>query len=73
MGDIISTKLPAMTHFNYVHCGVGISSTSKRIMNKVFSCCDGCSIEIYYQDTDSLHLSYDDVDKVVERRKQKYA
>ena len=37
---------------------------SKRIMNKVFSCADDCDIKIYYQDTDSIHLNYDDVDKI---------
>ena len=61
-----------MSHFNYVHCGVEILSMSKRIMNKVFSCADDVGIKIYYQDTDSIHLNYDDVHKVVERYKQKY-
>ena len=41
-------------------------------MNKVFSCADDCDIKIYYQDTDSTHLNYDDVDKVVKRYKEKY-
>ena len=31
-----------MSRFNYCHCGVGILSMSKRIMNKVFSCADDC-------------------------------
>ena len=54
-----------MSHVNYCHCGVEIVSMSKRIMDKVFSCADDCSILIYYQDTDSIHLNYGDVDKVV--------
>ena len=29
-------------------------------------------VETYYQDTDSTHLNYDDVDKVVKRYKEKY-
>ena len=41
-------------------------------MNKVFSCAGDLNIKIYYQDTDSTHLNYDDVDKVVERYKDKY-
>ena len=61
-----------MSHFNYVHCGVEILSMSKRIMNKVFSCADDVGIKIYYQDTDSIHLNYDDVPKIVARYKQKY-
>ena len=61
-----------MEHFNYVHCGVEILSMSKRIMNKVSSCADDLNIKIYYQDTDSIHLNYDDVEKVVARYKEKY-
>ena len=45
---------------------------SKLIMNKVFSCADDCEIKIYYQDTGSIHLNYDDVDTVVKRYKEKY-
>ena len=61
-----------MSHLDYCHCGVEILSMSKRIMNKVFSCADGCSIEIYYQGTDSIHLNYDDVATVVKIYKTKY-
>ena len=61
-----------LSHFNYVHCGVEISNMSKRIMNKVFSCADDLNIKMYYQDTDSIHLNYGDVDKLVERYKDKY-
>ena len=61
-----------MEHFNYAHCGVEILSMSKRIMNKVFSCADDDNIKIYYQDTGSIHLNYDDVDKVVARYKEQY-
>ena len=61
-----------MSHFNYVHCGVEILSMSKRIMNKVFSCAGYLNIKIYYQDTDSIHLNYDDVPKIVEYYKHKY-
>ena len=41
-------------------------------MNKVFSCADDCDIQVYYQDTDSIHLNYDDVPKIVDRYKDKY-
>ena len=40
-------------------------------MNKVFSCANDCGVKIYYQDTDSIHLNYDDVDTVVKRYKEK--
>ena len=45
---------------------------SKRITNKVFSCAGDWGVKIYYQGTDSIHLNYGDVDKVVKRYKEKY-
>ena len=53
---------PILSHFNYAHCGVDILSMSNIIMNKVFSCAYDLNIQIYYQDTDIIHLNYDDVD-----------
>ena len=41
-------------------------------MNKVFSCADDCGVKAFYQDTDSTHLNYDDVDKVVKGYEEKY-
>ena len=41
-------------------------------MNKVFSSASDIDVKIYYQDTDSIHLNYDDVDKVCMRYKEKY-
>ena len=61
-----------LSHYNYVHCGVEILSMSKRIMNKVVSCAGDCGVNNYYQDTDSIHLNYDDVDKVAKIYKYKY-
>ena len=59
-----------LSHHNYVHCGVETLSMSKRIVNQVFSWATDCDIQVYYQDSDSIHLNYDDVDKVVERYKE---
>ena len=39
-------------------------------MNKVLSCADDLNIEIYHQGTDSIHLNYDGVDKIVDRYKE---
>ena len=61
-----------MSHFNYVHLGVEVLSMSKRIMNKVFNCADDLGLKIYYQDTDSIHLNYDDVPEIVKHYKKKY-
>ena len=41
-------------------------------MNKAFSSASDIDVKIYYQDTDSIHLNYDDVDTVVNRYKEKY-
>ena len=45
---------------------------SKGIMNKVFSCADDIGIKIYYQDTDNIHLNYDDVTEIIQTYTQKY-
>ena len=48
-------------------------SMSKRIMNKVFDVSNDCGVNTYYQDADSIHLKYDDVDKIVNKKyKHKY-
>ena len=41
-------------------------------MNKVFSCADDCGVNIYYQDTYSIHLNYEDVHKLENIYKDKY-
>ena len=66
----INTVKSVTSHFNYAHCGVGILSMSKRIMHKVFGVSNDCGVNIYYQDTDSIHLNYDDVDKHIKIYKQ---
>jgi hypothetical protein len=53
-------------HFNRAHCGIIILSMSKRIMNEVMNTAQDNSIKIYYQDTDSMHLNSDDVDKLAD-------
>ena len=34
-------------------------------MNCVFDVSNDCGVKIYYQDTGSIHLNYDDVDKEI--------
>ena len=36
-------------HYNYAHCGVGILSTSKRIMNKVMTLAEDEKLSIWYK------------------------
>ena len=72
MVNLALKRLSISAHFDCVHCGVEILNMSKRIMNKVFSCAGDCDIKIYYQDTDSIHLNYDGVDKIENVYEAKY-
>ena len=62
-----------MPHYNNVYAGVEILSMPKQIMNKVFEVSNDCGVKMYYQDTGSIHLNYDDVDKIVNRYKETYS
>ena len=59
-----------LSHYNSVHCGVEILSMSKDIMNCVFHVSNDCGLKIYYQDTDSVHLNYDDVNEIIKIYKE---
>jgi len=51
---------PINTHFNIAHVGVSILSMSKRIMNEVMCLAEDLELQMYYQDTDSIHLNQGD-------------
>ena len=68
----ISKAKTILSHFDYVHCGVGGLSMSNIIMNKVFRRAGGCDIKVYYQDTGSTHLNYDGVDKIENVHRERY-
>jgi len=57
---------------NRGHIGCAILSMSKRIMNEVFDICNDNNIRTFYQDTDSMHLPYDDVPKLEKAFHEKY-
>jgi hypothetical protein len=59
-------------HYNLVHLGVNILSMSKRIMNEVMCLAEDNGIDLYYQDTDSQHMRYDDVSRLSELYREKY-
>jgi hypothetical protein len=59
-------------HFNNCCVGVEILSMSKRIMNEVMCLAEDEGLEAYYQDTDSIHIVYDDVAKLKEKFTEKY-
>jgi len=59
-------------HFNIAQVGVCILSMSKRIMNEVMCLAEDNGLDIYYQDTDSMHLKDVDIPKLSEIFKAKY-
>lgn len=59
-------------HFNIAQVGVSILSWSKRIMNEVICLAEDNKIDIYYQDTDSMHLQEKDVDILANLYEIKY-
>ena len=51
-----------MSHYNYCHCGVEILFMSKRIMSEVMILAEDLDLKIFYQDTDSMHINYGEVE-----------
>ena len=61
-----------MSQYNYCHCGVEILSMSKRIMNEVMCLAEDVDLKIFYQDTDSMHMNYDEVPILTKEFQRKY-
>lgn len=59
-------------HFNIAHVGTMILSMSKRIMNEVMCLAEDNNLEIYYQDTDSIHILDKDIAVLASLFKEKY-
>lgn len=59
-------------HFNNVVCGVEVLSMSKRIMNEVICCGEDNKLNMYYQDTDSIHMDDKQVKILAEKFKIDY-
>lgn len=53
-------------YYSLAHVGVNILSYSKLIMLKVLYLADELGIKIFYTDTDSVHLVYKDLLKIIE-------
>ncbi|MCB1713155.1 MAG: hypothetical protein KDH96_11985, partial [Candidatus Riesia sp.] len=60
------------SHQNYAHVASLILSMSKRIMNEVMCLAEDLGIEIFYQDTDSMHLFEKDIELLSTEFKKKY-
>ena len=67
-----TNKKSILNHFNYSHCGVEILSMSKRIMNEVMTLAEDEGLNIWYQDTDSMHINYEEVELLALAFKNKY-
>lgn len=61
-----------MHHFSPAHLGVQVLDMSKHIMNEVMCLADDIESNIWYQDTDSMHIDRADVPKLAEVYKNKY-
>ena len=59
-------------HFSLPHIGIEILSMSKRIMNRVMCLAEDNNINIYYQDTDSMHIENDKIELLSNKFKEKY-
>lgn len=53
---LIKVKKAVDDHRNACHIGSEILAMSKRIMNEVMCLAEDLNIDIYYQDTDSMHI-----------------
>lgn len=68
----VSVGSTMTNHFNRCHIGVEILSMSKRIMNEVICLAEDNNLNIYYQDTDSIHIEDKDIKVLSELFKNKY-
>ena len=59
-------------HFNSCHIGTEILSMSKRIMNEVMCLSEDLDIDIYYQDTDSMHIEANKIPMLADAFRVKY-
>ena len=73
-GDKVKVKCikPINQHYNIAHVGSMILSMSKRIMNEVMCSAEDSNIDLYYQDTDSIHIKDSDISILSSIYRNKY-
>jgi hypothetical protein len=69
---VYTVSKATQNHFNLAHIGCEILSMSKRIMNEVMCLAEDLDIEIYYQDTDSMHVENDKIQTLSDAFKAKF-
>lgn len=70
--SVVKTSKHISNHAMYCHVGANILSVSKRVMNEVMCLAEDKGIDIYYQDTDSMHIDDDKLPILAEEFKQRY-
>ena len=68
----VKTTASISQHSNIAHVGSSVLSWSKRIMNEVMCLAEDNKIDIFYQDTDSMHMYEDTIEKLGKLYKAKY-
>jgi hypothetical protein len=68
----ITTLKGIEDHFNNCPCGVEVLAMSKRIMNEVMCLAEDLDIELFYQDTDSMHIYEEDIKTLAEKYEKVY-
>ena len=68
----VDTVKTLIDHYNIAQVGVCILAMSKRIMNEVMCLAEDNNCQIYYQDTDSMHLQDCDIAKLSDAFSDKY-
>ena len=69
---IVKKHKSILEHYNNAHIGVEVLSKSKNIMNKVMCLGEDLGLKQYTQDTDSIHIDYDEVDILANEYRKKY-
>jgi hypothetical protein len=68
----IKLKKSYVEHLSACHLASLILSMSKRIMNRVMCLAEDLGIQIYYQDTDSMHIPENRIPELAAAFKEKY-
>ena len=68
----IKQVVPIDKHFNFSLLGIQVLSMSKRIMNEVMCLAYDIGCRIYYQDTDSMHIVKEDLERLERAFEEKY-
>ena len=69
---IVKKHKSILEHYNNAHIGVEVLSKSKNIMNKVMCLGEDLGLKQYTQDTDSIHIDYDEVEILANEYRKKY-